>query len=78
MATHGPFRARSGIGLRDTTGERACAMADLWGPSPPQTAATHWRHGTMTILPSGGHIGPLLHQTPAAADQITAFTRPSF
>ncbi len=29
----------------------------------------------MTILPGAGHIGPMLHRTPAAADLITAFWR---
>jgi pimeloyl-ACP methyl ester carboxylesterase len=47
----------------------------MWTVSAAQTAAAHLRHGTMTIVPGAGHIGPMLSRTPAAADLITAFWR---
>ena len=47
----------------------------MWTVPAARAAAAHLRHGTMTVLPGAGHIGPLIHRTPAAADLITAFWR---
>jgi pimeloyl-ACP methyl ester carboxylesterase len=47
----------------------------MWTIPAARAAAAHLRHGTMTVLPGAGHIGPVLHRTPAAAELITAFWR---
>ena len=47
----------------------------MWTVPAAQAAASHLHHGTTAILPGAGHIGPLLHRAPAAADLITAFWR---
>ena len=47
----------------------------MWTVPAARAAAAHLRHGTMTVLPGAGHIGPVLDRTPAAADLITAFWR---
>ncbi len=47
----------------------------MWTVPAARAAAARLRHGTMTVLPGAGHIGPVLDRTPAAADLITAFWR---
>lgn len=47
----------------------------MWTVPAARAAATHLRHGTLAVLPGAGHIGPILHRAPAAADLITAFWR---
>ncbi|MGS0684430.1 alpha/beta fold hydrolase [Nakamurella sp. GG22] len=45
----------------------------MWTVQAARAAAVHLPQGTMTILPGAGHVGPLLHRTPAAGELISAF-----